>query len=121
MKHRRPGRPLAFQALVAFKAAGDVHDGFALFPDQGHPIDAAIARIEERQIGDVAIGTRYLKRPLAPFAGDEQGKKLYARGHPRHAHQPAEHDGHEHAPPLVLHTHPLVLQKVGARLGPMPA
>ena len=55
-KHRRPRGPLAFQALVALYAAGDVVDGFALFPDQFHAVDAAIARIEEGQIVDEAIG-----------------------------------------------------------------
>ena len=56
-----PCGPLAFQALVALHAAGDVIDGFARFLDQFHPVDAAVARIEEGQIGDVAIGRRGLK------------------------------------------------------------
>ena len=67
-KHRRPRGPLGFQALVALHAAGDVEDGFALFPDQGHAVDAAIARIEEGHIVDVAIGQRYLQRPQGPLA-----------------------------------------------------
>ncbi len=59
MKRRRPRGPLCFQALVARHAAVDVgEDGFALFPDQGHAVDAAIALVEEGQIGDVAIGQR---------------------------------------------------------------
>ena len=61
LHHRRPRGPLGFQALVALDAAGDVPDGFALFPDQWHAVDAAIALIEEGQIGDEAIGLRYPK------------------------------------------------------------
>jgi hypothetical protein len=33
MKRRRPREPFGFQAFVALHAAGDVVDGFALFPD----------------------------------------------------------------------------------------
>jgi hypothetical protein len=110
MKHGRPGGPLGFQALVALHGAGDVPDGFTLFPDQGHPVDAAIAFIEKRQIGDVTIGARYQQRPQGPLADAEHGEKLCARRcHRRHAHQPAEHGGHEPTPPLSLQAHPLVL------------
>ena len=70
MKHGRPRGALGFQALIALHGAGNVLDGFAFFPDQWHPVDAAITRIEQGQIGDIAIGTRYLKRPLGTFAGD---------------------------------------------------
>src|SRR5262245_12636213 len=45
LKRRRPRGPLGFQALVALHAAWDVVDGFALFPDQFHAVDAAIARM----------------------------------------------------------------------------
>ena len=38
MQRRRPRGPLGFQALVALHAAGDVIDGFALFPDQVTPL-----------------------------------------------------------------------------------
>src|SRR6266511_6158242 len=101
MKRRRPRGPFGFQALVALHAAVDVEDGFALFPDQWHAVDAAIARIEEGQIGNVAIDTWDKKKPLAPLADAEHGKKLFARRrHRRHAHQPTEPDGHEPAPPL---------------------
>src|SRR3989442_378383 len=53
--HRRPRRPLAFQALVALDTAVDVVDGFALFPDQFHAVDATIALVQEGQIVDEAI------------------------------------------------------------------
>ena len=110
MKHRRPGGPLRFQALIALDASGDVPDRFALFPDQGHAVDAPIALIEEGHIVDEAIGHRDLHKPIGPLAHAEHGEKLCARRrHRRHAHQPAEHDGHEPAPPRVLHTHSGVL------------
>jgi hypothetical protein len=110
MHHRRPGGPLGFQALIALEAAGDVVDGFALFPHQFYPVDAAITLVQEGQIIDVSIGNRCLKRPLEPLAGDEHGEKLFARRrHRRHAHQPAEHSGHEHAPPRLLPAHTLLL------------
>jgi hypothetical protein len=103
LKRRRPRGPLGFQALVALDAAGDVVDSFALFPDQGHAVDAPTAGIEEGHIVDEAIGQRYLLRPLGPLTHAENGQKLFApRRHRRHAHQPNENGGHEHAPPLVL-------------------
>ena len=77
-KHRRPRRPLGFQALVALDAAGGVVDGFALFPDQGHAVDAAIALVEEGHIVDEAIGQRDLQRPRGPLAHAEHGEKLFA-------------------------------------------
>ena len=56
MHHCRPRGSPGFQALVALHAAVDVVDGFALFPDQFDAVDAAIAFIDEGQIGNVAIG-----------------------------------------------------------------
>src|SRR5262249_49112725 len=104
--------PLAFQALVALHGARDVADDFALFPDQRHAIDAAIALIEEGQIGDEATGKRYPNRLHGPFAHAEHGEKLLARHRYRgHAHQPGEDGGYEHAPPLVLPMHTLILLK----------
>jgi hypothetical protein len=47
-KRRRPRSPLAFQALVALHTAGVIVNGFALFPDQLHAVEAAIAFVEER-------------------------------------------------------------------------
>ena len=49
------------QVLVTLHAAGDVVDGFALFPDQFHPVDPTIALVEEGQKAMIAIGTRYPK------------------------------------------------------------
>jgi hypothetical protein len=106
LHHRRPRGPLGFQALIALDAAGNVPDGFALFPDQGHAVDAAIALVEEGQIGDETIGLRDPKRPQGPLAEAENRDKLCARRrYRRHAHQPAERGGYEHAPPLVLQVH----------------
>jgi hypothetical protein len=101
LKYRCPRRSFGFQALVALHTAGDIVDGFALFPDQGHAVDAAIARIEEGHVVDEAIGHWYLSKPRGPLACAEHGEKLFAcRCHRRHAHQPTEHGGHEPAPPL---------------------
>jgi hypothetical protein len=112
MKHRRPSGPLAFQALIALDATGDVEDSFALFPDQGHAVDAAIALVEQGHIVDEAIGQRCLDRPQGPLTRAEHGEKLYVRRRHRcHAHQPTKHSGHEHAPPRVLQVHTLILPK----------
>jgi hypothetical protein len=111
-KRRRSRGPLAFQALVALHATGDVVDGFALLPDQWDAVDAAIALVQEGHIVNEAIGQRYPPKPLGPLAVAEHGEKLCVRRcHCRHAHQPHEHGGHEHAPPLSLQVHPLVLPK----------
>ena len=73
--HRcRPRRPLGFEALIALDAAGDVVDGFAFFPDQFHTVDAAIACIEEGQIGNVAISTGAKNKPLAPSRMPSTGR-----------------------------------------------
>src|SRR5262245_16775649 len=109
MKRRRPRGSLAFQALVALDAAGDVVDHFALFPDQRHTVDAAIALVEEGHIVDEAIGQRYLLRPQGPLAHAENREKLFARRHRRHAHEPAEPGGHEYPPPRLLQAHRSVL------------
>jgi hypothetical protein len=93
MKRRCPGGPLGFQALVAFQAAVDVEDRFALFPDQFNAIDAAVARIEEGQIVEVAIGQEHLKRPQCSLARAEHGDKLFVRCPRRHATQPNERSG----------------------------
>src|SRR5206468_1698925 len=72
--------------------------------------DAAIALVEEGQVVDEAIGMRYLVKPEYPLADAEHGEKLFARRcHCRHAHQPTEHGGHEHTPPLVRQAHRCVL------------
>jgi len=120
-KHRRPRGHFGFQALVALHAAGDVEDGFALFPDQGHTVDAAIALIEQGHIVDEAIGLLDPTKPHGPLTHAENREKLFARRRHRcHAHQPTEHDGHEPAPPQSLQVHPLVLHPVGSRLGLTP-
>ena len=86
-KRRRPRGPLGFQALITLDAAGDVVDGFALFPDHGHAVDAAIALVEEGDIVDEAIGPRYPKRLQCPLAVAEHGEKLCAhRCHCRYVH-----------------------------------
>ena len=111
MKHGRPRGPLGFQALVALHSAGDVVDGFALFPDQLHAVDAAIALVEEGQIVqcshrravseyDFVAPSRTLStgRNCAPAAATVVTPT-----------SPTKHGGHEPAPPLMLHAHPLVL------------
>ena len=99
LKHRRPRGPLGFQVLVALHTAVDIVDSIAVFPDQFHAVDAAIALIEQGQIVDVAIGHRNPHKPLG-LAVAEHGKKLYARRrHCRHTYQPTEHGGHEPTPP----------------------
>ena len=119
MKHRRPRGPLGFQALITLYSAGGVVDGFALLPDQFDAVDAAVALIEQSQIGDVAIGTRYLTRPRGPLACAEHGEKLFTRHRHRcHPHQPTEHSGYELAPPRVRQSHNLLPQTVGTRLAP---
>ena len=75
---RRPPRPLGFQALVARHPALDVEDGFTLFPDHGHAVDAAIALVEEGDIVDETIGQRDPKRLQGAFAHAEHGEKLCA-------------------------------------------
>src|SRR5215510_7818720 len=109
---RRPRGSLAFQAFVALHTAVDVVDVFALFPDQLHAVDAAVALIEQGHIVDKAIGLRDPHKPQGPLAHAEHGEKLFARRRHRcHAHQSAEHSGHEYTPPLVLTAHTLLLHK----------
>ena len=107
--YRCPRRPVSFQALVARHTAGDVIDCFAFFPHQGDAVDAAIALVEQGQIGNVAIGTWDDHKPLAPLTDTEHGEKLCARRYHRRVHQTHEHGGHEHTPPLLLQAHTLVL------------
>jgi len=112
MKHRRPRGPFGFQALVALYAAVDILDGFALFPDQGHPVDAPIAHIEQGQIVDVAIGLLCQEKPRGSLAHAEHGEKLCApRRLCRHTHQSTEHSGHEHAPPPLFQAHICILTR----------
>jgi hypothetical protein len=69
--HRRPRGPLGFQALVTLHTAGDVKDGFALFPDQCDAVDAAIALVEEGEIVDEAIAKWYPNSLLGTLAEAE--------------------------------------------------
>src|SRR5712671_513838 len=75
-KEARPGRALAFEALVTLDATVGSVAGLAFLEGYLDPVDAAVARVQQVQVIGKPVGERYAVRSVGTGAIDQGGKEL---------------------------------------------